>query len=71
MEKHTRTIVKSISWRAIATLDTIIIAWLVTGKIKFALSIGGIEVVTKMVIYYIHERIWNRIKFGRKIYVKD
>jgi uncharacterized membrane protein len=57
--------VKSVSWRTIGTIDTFLISWLVTGKLDFALTIGGVEVFTKMVLYYFHERTWNRINFGR------
>lgn len=64
-EKSYRSIIKSVSWRTIGTVDTILISFLITGKVTLALSIGGIEVFTKMILYYFHERAWNRIKFGR------
>lgn len=64
-EKSYRSIVKSISWRTIGTIDTFIISLVVTGKLDFALTIGGVEVFTKMTLYYFHERTWNRISFGR------
>ncbi|SFZ90950.1 Uncharacterized membrane protein [Flaviramulus basaltis] len=64
-EKPLRSVVKSLSWRTIGTLDTILISWLVTGKLELAFSIGGIELVTKMVLYFFHERIWNSIKWGK------
>lgn len=64
-EKPIRSVVKSLSWRTIGTLDTILISWLITGKLDLALSIGGIELVTKMVLYFFHERIWNTIKWGK------
>jgi len=64
-EKPYRSIVKSISWRTVGTIDTMMIAWLVTGKLDFAVTIGGVELFTKMFLYYMHERTWNRIKFGR------
>jgi len=64
-EKPYRSIVKSISWRTVGTLDTMMIAWLVTGKLDFAITIGGVELFTKMFLYYMHERTWNRIRFGR------
>jgi len=67
-DKSYRSIVKSISWRTIGTIDTIVISYFITGKIGLALSIGSIEVFTKMTLYFLHERTWNRIKFGR---VKD
>lgn len=64
-EKHYRSVAKAISWRATGTVDTIVISFLVTGKIKMALSIGFVELFTKIVLYYAHERVWNRISFGR------
>ncbi len=64
-EKSYRSIVKSISWRTIGTIDTIVISFFITGKLDFAITIGGIEVFTKMALYYFHERTWNRISFGR------
>ncbi len=64
-EKPYRSIVKTISWRALGTLDTIVISFLVTGNIGMAASIGAIELVTKMVLYYFHERAWNKLSFGR------
>jgi len=67
-EKSYRSIVKSVSWRTIGTIDTIVISLFITGKLDLALAIGGVEVFTKMALYYLHERTWNRIKFGR---IKD
>lgn len=64
-EKAIRSIVKSISWRIIGTLDTIIISWFITGKVKLALSIGVVELFTKMLLYFFHERIWNKINWGK------
>ncbi len=64
-EKSYRSLAKSISWRTIGTIDTFLISLIVTGKLDFALTIGGVEVFTKMTLYYLHERTWNRISFGR------
>jgi uncharacterized membrane protein len=64
-ESSTRSLVKTLSWRTIGTIDTIVISWLITGQIALALSIGSIELVTKMVLYFFHERIWNTIKWGK------
>jgi uncharacterized membrane protein len=69
IDKHWRSIAKAVSWRITGTVDTIVISWIITGHIKMALSIGVIEVFTKMTLYYFHERVWNRIKAGR--YVTD
>ena len=65
-ETHSRSILKAVSWRTTGTLDTIVISFVLTGKIKLALSIGLAELATKTVLYYLHERLWNKIKFGRK-----
>jgi uncharacterized membrane protein len=66
MENRKRSIAKAISWRALGTIDTMLISWLITGKLVLAVSIGTTELLTKTLLYYVHERIWNRIKFGRK-----
>lgn len=65
-ETTLRSIVKSASWRIIGTLDTIAISYFLTGEISTAFAIGGVELFTKMVLYIIHERVWNRIKFGKR-----
>ncbi|HET6558494.1 MAG TPA: DUF2061 domain-containing protein [Prolixibacteraceae bacterium] len=64
-EKSYRSVLKSISWRTIGTIDTMVISYFITGKLALALSIGGIEVFSKMVLYFFHERTWNKINFGR------
>ena len=64
-EKPIRSVVKAISWRIVGTVDTMIISWIITGELTMALSIGSIEVVTKMMLYYGHERIWNAIKWNK------
>ncbi|WNL12508.1 DUF2061 domain-containing protein [Aliarcobacter cryaerophilus] len=63
-EKPYRSVVKTISWRTVGTLDTVIVSYFVTGNLVMAASIGSIEVITKMILYYFHERAWNRLKFG-------
>ncbi len=60
-----RSLLKTISWRLIGTLDTILISWVITGALTLAFSIGFVELVTKMVLYYFHERAWNKINWGR------
>jgi len=65
-DKRYRSILKGITWRFFATVDTFLIAWLITGKVKYAISISSIEVITKLLLYYLHERIWNRVKLGKK-----
>ncbi len=65
-ESVTRSIVKALSWRILGTLDTILISYFITGTIIEALSIGFIELVTKMVLYFFHERAWNKLNWGKK-----
>ena len=65
MVSYKRHIAKTISWRILGTLDTIILSWVITGSWKLGLSIGGVEVITKMVLYFLHERAWYKFsKFG-------
>jgi uncharacterized membrane protein len=64
-EKHSRSLVKGISWRTLGTIDTMIISFFVTGSIFTALQIGAVEVITKIILYYFHERIWALIKWGK------
>jgi len=65
-ERPVRSVVKSISWRIIGTLDTIVIAWFITEEVGMAITIGSIEFFTKMFLYFFHERAWNIIKWGKK-----
>ena len=63
---QTRTILKTISWRIVGTLDTMALGWIITGSPLVGLKIGGLELITKFILYYIHERIWLRSKYGIK-----
>ncbi len=59
-DSNVKSVVKSISWRLVGTIDTMVISYWVTGQVEMALSIGSIEVVSKMVLYYLHERVWEK-----------
>lgn len=60
-----RHIAKTISWRILGTIDTIILTGIISGNWKIGLSVGSAEVITKMILYFLHERIWyGYIKFG-------
>ena len=62
---YKRHLVKTITWRIIGTIDTIILGWIITGNFKLGLAIGSFEVLTKMVFYFAHERVWDKyIKYG-------
>ena len=66
VEKLKRSVVKTISWRIVGTITTIAISWLITGTLALAFSIGFIELISKMALYFLHERTWNNIKWGKK-----
>lgn len=63
-ESYWRTAMKTTTWRIIASLDTMLLAWFFTGNLKVAFSVGSLEVLTKLVLYFVHERIWNRVRLG-------
>jgi uncharacterized membrane protein len=64
-DKHYRSLIKAVSWRLTGSLDTMIITFLITGKIRWALTISGVELFTKVGLFYVHERIWDKLAFGR------
>lgn len=65
MVSRKRHILKTITWRIIGTLDTMILSWIITGNWKWGVAIGGVELITKMVLYYFHERAWYKFtKYG-------
>jgi uncharacterized membrane protein len=66
IDHHWRSIVKAVSYRITGTVTTILISWAITRQVKFALSIGFADVFIKILVYYLHERVWNNIKLGRK-----
>ena len=59
-----RHVAKTITWRIVGTLDTMVIGWLITGNPVTGLKIGGIEMITKMILYFIHERFWFKLNLG-------
>jgi adenylylsulfate kinase len=63
-EKRRRSLMKAISWRILASLITVSLVFIFTGKIVLSLAVGITEVVVKMVFYFIHERIWSNIRWG-------
>jgi|TARA_B110000977_G_C10853555_1_gene406757 uncharacterized membrane protein len=67
MVSYKRHIAKTVSWRVIGTLDTVVLSGIITGSWTTGLTIGGVEVITKMILYFFHERAWYRFsKFGLK-----
>lgn len=66
LEAHWRSILKGVSWRITGTIDTIFWAAVITGEITIAMYIGAAELITKVILFYLHERVWMLIKWGRK-----
>ena len=65
-EGHGRSLAKAVSWRALGSIDTFLLSWLFTGSPKAAGAIASTEVLTKIALYYFHERVWSSIKWGAK-----
>lgn len=64
-EGHLRALVKAVVWRIVGSLDTFFLSLLITHKLHYALSIAGIEALTKIFLYYLHERAWRVVSWGR------
>jgi uncharacterized membrane protein len=65
-DAHHRSLAKAVSWRMTGSLDTFVISFILTGHIKVAGSIAGTELLTKIVLYYLRERAWGFVPWGRK-----
>ena len=63
-EKHSRSVAKSITWRVLATLTTMIIVFIFTGNLAASLGVGVIQAIANTILYYFHERAWNKIEWG-------
>ena len=64
-EQPLRSVIKALSWRLIGTIDTLIVSYVITGEILLASSIASVDFITKLVLYFVHERIWNIITWGK------
>ncbi|MDX5340385.1 MAG: DUF2061 domain-containing protein [Cyclobacteriaceae bacterium] len=65
-DTNIKSLIKSISWRVVGTIDTMVISYFVTGQLVMAVSIGSVEVVTKIFLYYLHERVWENATRTKK-----
>ena len=65
MESHVRSIAKAITWRVGGTVVTFMVAWVVTRELSVAAGIGLLDSVIKIGAFYVHERLWNRVSFGK------
>jgi len=60
-----RHFAKAVSWRVLGTIDTTLLTWIITGSFHVGVMVGGVEILTKTLLYYVHERVWyNYVKFG-------
>ena len=66
-ESKVRSVVKALSWRIIATLTTAVLVFVFTRRVDIAVAIGAVEVIAKIVLYFVHERVWDKLTFGRKV----
>lgn len=64
-EFHKRSVVKAICWRVLATFTTMGVVFFFTRRVAIAMEVGAVEVVVKILLYYGHERLWSRIRWGR------
>ncbi len=64
VSSRSRSIVKTLTWRVFAEMDTFVVSYLITGSVTWSLSIIGFETTTKTVLYYLHERAWGHIAWG-------
>ncbi len=71
MESHKRSILKAVTWRLLATMVTIVVVYLLTKEVALSLGAGFIDAAIKMFIYYAHERVWDRMQFGRRKEIKE
>ena len=65
-ESSLRSVVKALSWRMIATLTTTLLVLVFTGRLDVAVAVGALEAIAKMALYFAHERMWNKLSFGRR-----
>ncbi|MHC4430292.1 MAG: DUF2061 domain-containing protein [Planctomycetota bacterium] len=66
-ESHLRSLAKGIGWRAVATLTTMVLVLIFTRKLTLCLEIGALEVLAKLGLYYLYERAWNMVDWGRPV----
>lgn len=60
-----RSLAKAVSWRVTGTIDTFLISWLITGQVLLASGIALTEILTKVFLFWAHERVWNKINWGK------
>jgi uncharacterized membrane protein len=66
MDSSVRSLAKAVSWRITGSIDTFIISWIITGEALIASGIAFTELLTKIILYWIHERVWNKVSWGKE-----
>ena len=66
-ETHGRSLAKALSWRILGTLATAALVFLFTRKLVLSLTVGGVEFVTKIGLFWLHERVWDRLQYGKQV----
>ncbi len=64
-ERHLRSLAKAVSWRLTGTLDTFVVSWIISGHLALASTSAATEFLTKITLFYLHERAWNLVPWGR------
>ena len=64
MVQKKRHVAKAFTWRIIGSIDTFVLAWLLTGSVELGAAFSGIEIISKTLLYYAHERVWYNFKWG-------
>jgi uncharacterized membrane protein len=65
-ERHSRSLAKAVTWRLTGTLDTFVVSWIISGRLALAGTIAATEFLTKVTLFYLHERAWNLVPWGRR-----
>ncbi len=65
-ETQTRSVVKALTWRILGTVSTTVLVFIFTRRFSLSLAVGGMEFVSKIGLYWFHERVWDRLRFGRQ-----
>ena len=65
IESTSRSLVKAVSWRLIAVVVTSLVAWALTSEFTLAATIGVLDSIIKIGAYFFHERLWNRVSYGK------
>ncbi len=68
VDTHTRSIAKAVSWRIWASLTTSVIVFSFTKELALSIGVGLAEAAVKLMLYYFHERLWEKLSFGKKVY---